>query len=110
MNGSTPRITLTMAVYPSAAEVSSDKIIAWYLSYFMDFDLGTDPTITYNTKTNLYEVSFTPALEFPKDKKGQLFELEMFADPDEDANYPIKIGKKKYLVSGEVISLNGETI
>jgi hypothetical protein len=104
------RITFTMAVSPSTNEVSPDKIIAWYMAYFMDFDLGTNPTITYNTRTRLYEVSFTPALEFPTDKKDRLFELELFADPDEDGNYPIKAGKKRLLVIGEILTLNGETV
>ena len=104
------RVRFTMAVSPSTNDVAAEKIIAWYLPFFGDFQLGTAPTMTYDKNKRLYEVTFIPSSEFPTNFKDQLFELEMFADPDDDGNYPIKIGKQKYLVIGELISLNNVTL
>jgi len=108
-SSSPKRILFSMAVSPSANEVGEDKIIEWYKPYFGDFGL-TNPVMTYDRKQRVYLVSFLPGPDFPTDPKDQLFELEMFADPDDDANYPIKVGKNKYLVSGEVLTLNGEKV
>ena len=114
-SSSPKRVTFTMRV-AGVSRISmetlsnndySDKIIAWYLPYIADFELGTKPTMTYDKKTNEYTVSFTPTADFPKAPKDQLFDLEGFADPDEDGNYPIRIGNKTYLVSGKVVTLNG---
>ena len=75
-----------------------------------DFDIGTKPTMTYDNKTRTYTVSFIPGPDFPKAPKNQIFEVQGFADPDEDGNYPIKVGRETYLVSGEVLTLNGKKI
>jgi hypothetical protein len=104
-SASPKRITFTMSAGPR--EATPKQIIDWYQPFFGDFDMGTKPSMTHDKKTGLFEVSFTPGPEFPTEPKDQLFELEMFADPDDDGNYPIKIGKKKYLVIGEIVSLNG---
>lgn len=107
-SSSPKRITFTMSVSPSANEVGVDKIIAWYMPYFADFDLGTDPSMTYDKKAREYTVSFTPDPNFPTDPKEQLFELEQFVDPDDDGNYPIKIGRDNYFVAGMLRTLNGK--
>jgi len=112
------RITFTMNVAatsrvsfePLDNKVYSDTIIEWYKPYFADYDIGTNPSMTYNKKTGEYEVSFTPDPEFPTEPKKQLIELGMFADPDDDGNYPIKVGNKTYLVMGELMTLNGKKL
>jgi hypothetical protein len=96
-----------MSFEPLSNNAYSDKIIEWYLPYVADFDIGTNPSMTYDKKTNEYTVSFTPGPEFPTEYKDQLFYLEGFADPDDDGNYPIWIGNKTYLISGKVVTLNG---
>lgn len=112
------RITFTMNVAATSRvsfetldnNMYSDKIIEWYKPYFADYDIGTNPSMTYNKKTGEYEASFTPDPEFPTDPKNQLFELGIFADPDDDGNYPIKVGNKTYLVMGELMTLNGKKL
>jgi len=106
-SSSPTRILFTMAVSPSADEVGEDKIIEWYKSYFADFELGTNPVMAYDRKQRVYLVSFLPGPNFPTAPKDQLFDLEGFADPDDDGNHPIKVGGKKYLVSGKILTLNG---
>jgi hypothetical protein len=115
---SSKRITFTMHVAavsrmsrePLSNNAHSDKIIDWYLPYIYDFDLGTNPSMTYDKKTNEYTVSFTPGDDFPEAPKDQLFELEGFADPDDDGNHPIRIGNTTYLVQGELMTLNGKKL
>lgn len=109
-SSSAKRITFTMTVRPSANIVGADKIIAWYMPYFADFELGTKPSITYNAKTDRYEASFIPDPNFPTDTKEQLVELDSFVDPDDNGNYPITIGKQRYLVSGVLRSLHGKKV
>jgi hypothetical protein len=114
-SSSPKRVTFTMhaagvsriSFEPLSNNDYSDKIIKWYLPYIADYDLGTNPSMTYDKKTNEYTVSFTPDPEFPTDPKKQLLELGMFADPDDDGNYPIKVDNKTYLISGQVVTLNG---
>ena len=82
--------------------VSTDELIEWYEDHGFDvieFYEYTEPVIEH-IKNDLYQIAFVPR---PEESEEDIeFNAEMIADVDDDGNYPIEKGKKRYLVYGEV--------
>ena len=89
-------------------EIGSQRIIKWYkphLEYFLDEYSDGKGNMTYNTSTNLYEISFTPNEDWPRALEDQHQVADtLLGDPDTDGNYPID----EYLVVSEIVSIDGQ--
>lgn len=87
----------------ATAEKHSSTVISWYKkrmttgSYFPDY--VTNFKISHIVE-NLFEAEY-------KTQNESFAYPEIIADPDDDGNHPVKIGKFPYLISGRVIDTVG---
>lgn len=79
----------------------SAKLLAWYQGFAEDFaDEYPDMKIKH-LGGNVFEGTFKPDF-FDVDH------IESFVDPDEDGNHPIKVGRRSYIVMGNLLTVNGK--
>ena len=106
-------MTKTVIAFTARPEqsVRGQGIINWYTNhgYLDDFleAFALEGEMTYNTTTNLYEISFVPNEFWPKTLEKQAQEADIcLGNPDDDGNYPIN----GYVVTAQIKSINGQPV
>lgn len=80
----------------------SDKLVEWYKTNCVGIEetYGIKITEVSYVERDIFKIKYS----MTEDSDEDIDMLNsMLVDVDDDGNYPIKIGKKKYLVSGTLI-------
>jgi hypothetical protein len=82
--------------------IPHDQIVHWYQNQLADVAAIYDVRIieVSYVRDDVFKVGYIISQESDEDVKVI---NHLLADPDDDGNYPIKIGRKKYLVVGEIV-------
>ncbi|NDE17235.1 hypothetical protein EBZ80_20120 [bacterium] len=85
------------------SEAPWDAILVWYRDMATDYLEEMPGLDIEHVGRGVFRGSFSRTEDTPAEPR---YMIEGFVDPDEDGNHPIKCGRKKYLVHGELRSIN----
>jgi hypothetical protein len=83
-----------------------DTLLAWYRDMALDFGDELPGLIVESLGHGRFRGTFTGGAGAANPR----IDIEMFVDPDEDGNHPVKVGLTTYLVRGELVSINGVAV
>lgn len=86
-------------------ESYKEDIINWYKGFAADL-LFDDMKLSH-VKDDVFSGDFKEHLEEGPPWYGGKGDIDSFVDPDDDGNYPLKIGRSRSLVIGKLLSING---